>query len=111
MSLIMNTENAGTVIGPADSGKSEFEALNRVIGALQPLDDDARRRIIDATVTFLRIRQGSGGGFAHSSSVAPTATFPAAHAPFSENTEMPPKEFLLEKQPRTDVERIACLAY
>jgi len=24
---------------------------------------------------------------------------------------MSPKDFLLEKQPRTDVERIACLAY
>jgi restriction endonuclease Mrr len=30
---------------------------------------------------------------------------------FSEDTSMSPKEFLLEKQPRTDVERIACLAY
>jgi len=30
---------------------------------------------------------------------------------YSEDTSMSAKDFLLEKQPRTDVERIACLAY
>ena len=36
----------------------------------------------------------------------------AAHRPnFSEGHEPSPKQFLLEKAPQTDVERIACLAY
>ena len=30
---------------------------------------------------------------------------------FSTDTAMSPKEFMYEKQPRTDVERVACLAY
>ena len=30
---------------------------------------------------------------------------------FSEDRSISPKEFMLEKQPRTDVERVACLAY
>jgi hypothetical protein len=30
---------------------------------------------------------------------------------FTDRAELPPKEFLFQKQPRTDIERIACLAY
>jgi len=99
------------------SGSTEFEALNRVISALQPLDDEARQRIIEAAVTFLKVHIGSGVRRVQSIPATGPATVStphgssSAHAPFSENTEMSPKDFLLEKQPRTDVERIACLAY
>ncbi len=30
---------------------------------------------------------------------------------FGDRDELPPKEFMFQKQPRTDIERIACLAY
>ncbi|MCD4726458.1 MAG: hypothetical protein K8R46_02265 [Pirellulales bacterium] len=30
---------------------------------------------------------------------------------FSNREELPPKDFLFQKQPKTDVERVACLAY
>ena len=93
------------------SANTEFDALNRVIGALQPLDDEARRRIIDSAVTFLGIRGGFSSSFQHSPAISSAPGTSAAHAPFSENPQMSPKEFLREKQPRTDVERIACLAY
>jgi len=105
-----NTGAAPTAAeSPAE--RSEFDALTAVIGALQPLDDEARRRIVDSAVTFLRI-----GGAAvpwPSAQVEPSQGSGASadHAPFSENTRMSVKEFLLEKQPRTDVERVACLAY
>jgi len=32
-------------------------------------------------------------------------------APFSEDRSISPKQFMFEKQPRTDVEKVACLAY
>src|SRR4051812_39926413 len=89
----------------------EFEALNRIIGALQPLDDEARRRIIDSAVTFLGIRGQFSSGSRHSAPSSSVSETSVANPPFSENTQMSSKEFLLEKQPRTDVERIACLAY
>jgi len=96
-------------------GSRSFEALQSVIAALQNLDQEARHRILESAATFLRISpvpshgrdvQGvlSGGGSAQPSG-APS------RAPFSEDTSMSPKDFLMEKAPKTDVERIACLAY
>src|SRR5689334_19103423 len=95
----------------APASPSEFDALSTVIGALQPLDDEARRRIVESVVTFLRISGARVGVTAHSVAPGhPTATI-SEQAPFSENTRMSVKDFILEKQPRTDVERLACLAY
>lgn len=36
---------------------------------------------------------------------------PKGIAPFSQEQELSPKEFLFEKQPKSDVERVACLGY
>lgn len=106
------TQDSAVTASPSEAtvAPSEFNALSAVIGALQPFDDEARRRIVDATVTFLRI--GRSGRTADTVPFDPPRSGTGAqHAPFSENTQMSPKEFLLEKQPRTDVERVACLAY
>lgn len=97
---------------PAPASPSEFDALSAVIGALQPLDDEARRRIVESAVTFLRITGARVGVTAHSVAAGHTSTAAISEqAPFSENTRMSVKDFILEKEPRTDVERLACLAY
>src|SRR5439155_22923856 len=46
-----------------------------------------------------------------SSSAGPTSAVPHRQSGFSERTEMTPKQFILEKQPKNDIERVACLAY
>jgi hypothetical protein len=98
----------------AGESKGEFEALQTVIRVLQRLDDEARRRIIDAASTFLQIdrpqRKGeltqAVGGVSDESRRS-SQPYP----PFSDDRSMSPKEFVLAKQPRSDVERIAVLAY
>ena len=90
----------------------EFEALQTIISTLKELPREARRRILDSATTFLRIETPSRVSVLSESedgvhSISPTKS----HSPFSEDITMSPKEFLLEKQPQTDVERIACLAY
>src|SRR5437867_4435341 len=90
----------------------EFNALQAVIRALQPLDNDGRRRIVDAVRTFLRINGPSRpvsvvGSPDSGEGRASRPSYPA----FSEDRSMSPKEFMFLKQPRTDVERIAVLAY
>lgn len=90
----------------------EADALQRVIAALQPVDHDARRRIIDAAATFLelglaRTAPPAAGGVRSEPDSGPGPTYP----PFSSDHSLTPKEFLFLKQPRTDVERIAVLAY
>ncbi len=89
---------------------AEFGALQTIIAALQALPVEARGRIVQAAATFLKL------GYAHTSAQppgpAPTAQQPGpTYRPFSDSAPMAPKDFLLEKQPRTDVERVACLAF
>jgi hypothetical protein len=104
--------NADTILASslASSEPDQLGALQAVIGALSPLDDEARHRILDAVATFLKI--GRSSGIPSSAGATRTGQQDVRRRPtFSEDTSMSPKEFLLEKQPRTDVERIACLAY
>lgn len=101
------SEPAAAVASPE---LDEFSALQQVISALRPMSEEARRRLLEAAATFLKIpvaaphhtlsRSATGGV----SATPPTAAF-------SEDTSISAKDFILEKQPRTDVERIACLAY
>ena len=86
----------------------EFKALQSIISALQGFDVATRRRILSAAGTFLQV----------SSSIAPQLnTFSmsrsdeAASSAFSTELAISPKDFMLDKQPQTDVERIASLAY
>jgi len=93
-------------------GVSEFSALQTVIGALQPLTPDARRRIVDATSAFLQLSRSVKGSESAIASTSRIHHEPSVVGPsYSSDTNMSPKMFLIEKQPRTDVERMACLAY
>jgi hypothetical protein len=97
---------------------AEFAVLQEVITALQRVDPSARQRIFETVATFLQI--GRGGPAGHRLASEETAISPRpvtgqqpqpTYPGFSEDTSMSPKEFLFQKQPRTDVERIAALAY
>jgi hypothetical protein len=94
------------------SSPDEFNALQVVIGALRPLGTEARHRILDSAATFLGMPP-SNAKFAspHSPELVSRSAPGAQRPPYSEDTSMSPKDFLLEKEPKTDVERIACLAY
>lgn len=92
---------------------SEFEALQRLILTLQPLEPEVRRRLFSAAATFLQIDMGSAAqpGQTRSTTPAPGSAEAAKYPPFSADMAPSPKEFVLQKQPRTDVERVAVLAY
>ena len=88
----------------------EFDALQTVITALQPLNVEARQRILTAVATFLQVPFPAAPDVPNESAVSqrtPDRERPA----YSDNAVMSPKDFLIEKQPQTDVERIACLAF
>jgi hypothetical protein len=104
MTTTMPTQTSG-------APDAEFSALQAVIAALQGVQQDARQRIFDAAATFLQINPAAPGATRR---VPPTAQAPEsspAYPSFSADTAMSPKEFLFEKQPRSDVERVAALAY
>jgi hypothetical protein len=90
----------------------EFQALQAVIGALNPFGDETRKRILDAAARFLRVEMGFASAVSYAQRQgASSPSHVLANPPFSADTAMSPKEFMLEKQPRTDLERVACLAY
>jgi len=90
------------------------EALNQVLSALGGLEKDDQEKVLKTAVTFCDLALPRLG-----TSRSPTRPNPDANdAPavsrepvFSDRTELSPKEFLFEKAPKTDIERVACLAY
>ena len=104
----MNTTSSeGTV-----DQELEFRALQTVITALQPFPPDVRVRIYEAVGVFLKIGASPPAMEYEDPSAIPSRTSDSLRHPrFSDDRSMAPKEFLLEKQPQTDVERVACLAY
>ena len=97
-----------------DSTLQDLDALTTIIGALKKMPRDEQSRTIQAVSVFLGLN------------FDPVRTPPTAgtttHAPksaqsneptskFSEDRGASPKEFLRDKKPASDVERVACLAY
>jgi hypothetical protein len=95
------------------NGQQAFVALQTVIGALHELDSEERRRVLDSASTFLGISVAPNRPSTSTTQVSSfiSAQDPKISAPFSEDTSMSVKQFIMEKSPKTDVERIACLAY
>jgi hypothetical protein len=85
------------------------EALNAIIRILDDLDADSRKRVVNAVTTFFHVEQQ--GPLEGSPTDRPSIAERAGRPSFSTDNTPTPKDFLIEKQPRTDVERIACLAY
>jgi hypothetical protein len=75
--------------------------LPEVIASFQKLSSEGRRRLLETVATFFGIEKAP---------LAATSTREVGPS-FSEDRSISPKEFLRQKLPRTDVERVACLAY
>lgn len=91
------------------SADINIEVFNTIFSALKGLDQEMQKRTIQSIVTLLDIPLYD--------SIKPYNTFEQApnnqpkDISFSENRNISPKEFLRDKAPQTDIERIACLAY
>jgi hypothetical protein len=103
--------SAMTPAQPNGSADAEFSALQTVIAALQGVQQDARQRIFDAAATFLEINPAAAGAVRRAAPPVQAPESSPSYPSFSADTAMSPKEFLYEKQPRSDVERVAALAY
>lgn len=86
------------------------DAVQMIVDRLIDLDDDTRSRIFRAAQTILGL-DTPPQMLRHSVSSGIRSMGVARPLSFSEREELPPKEFLFQKQAKTDVERVACLAY
>lgn len=90
------------------NGENDPEVLTAIVNALKDLEPEVQRRTIQAVITFLDIQLIPQTN-PRSLDVQSTST--GTESSFSQNRDLSAKDFLREKLPKTDVERIACLAY
>lgn len=89
---------------------AELKAFNQVVSAIQELENEARNRVLGSVVTFLGLSKSSFQTAVSPSGLSSISSSPTASS-FSEDRTLSAKQFLYEKKPVTDIERIACLAY
>lgn len=83
------------------------KSLQEVLSILTPLSADGRNRILTTVATFFGSNVGTSRPTGPTASSSPSVSSTA----FSEDRSLSPKEFMLEKLPQSDVERMVCLAY
>ena len=89
---------------------ADLQVLTEVLTALKKLDHEGQERMIQTICTFLKLTPSSHkpGPSPQSSNSSHAFSRPGS---FSEDRSMSAKDFMMDKQPRTDVERVVCLAY
>jgi len=97
----------------SDSSSPDFEVVSQIIAMLKPLALDAQKHILTTVCTWLRLPIGAVQPSAQMGFQPPQVGNlpPTSTMDFSPREEISPKHFLLEKDPKTDTEKIACLAY
>jgi hypothetical protein len=94
-----------------NDGNSAAQALGTIIDLLSRLDEQSRQRVLRSVSTFFHI-PFEEDRLPNTTAIDTTTLIPPHNKPnFSEDHSPTPKQFLFDKAPQTDVERIACLAY
>lgn len=86
-----------------------------VVEAFEKLNHKGRENLLKVLMSLSNIElQGapsSWRGQGNRNIISTDRTIDESLGIFSEDRSISPKDFILEKQPQTDVERVACLAY
>ena len=86
-----------------------YAVLDKVIQVLLPLDPHSRLRVYRTIGTFFSVEDSYPK--VDKGIDSRVSTNISREPQFSSSEELTPKEFLLQKRPNTNVERVACLAY
>lgn len=90
----------------------DVEALSTIVSVLKQLDDEAQRRVLASVGAFLGVHGYQSPAMdGRMTQIATVAGPKSPGSTFSVDRTISAKEFLRDKQPATDVERVACLAY
>ena len=91
--------------------EDDVAVLARIIAALKPYEADHRQRLLQTVETYFSTDGEASLPIKPESTSSSQGSSAVQRRNFSGRPVMSPKEFLHEKQPRTDVERVACLGY
>jgi hypothetical protein len=91
----------------------EFEIVTYILKVFQDIPPESRRRVLETISRFfdVRIDVATRSTTFPVSGPRTTDDVPSNLPSFSEDRAITPKQFMFQKQPRTDVEKVACLAY
>lgn len=88
---------------------NDLDVLTTILASLKDLDAESQKRTLQAVIAFLGIDLTTEKSHPSSSL---EQTNPSKYGiSFSEDRSMSAKDFLREKAPKTDIERITCLAF
>lgn len=90
--------------------RSIHAAVQEVITRILDFDDATRRRILRTVQTFL-FHEDIGASNPISNPISQPEVRGVRSTSFENRVELSPKEFMVQKAPQTDVDRVACLAY
>ena len=87
--------------------RKAYTAVQTMISAMLEFDNDTRARMLKTVATFF----GVDSPQANDTFLTTKADRATPTSLFSEREDLSPKDFLFQKQPATDIERAACLAF
>jgi restriction endonuclease Mrr len=99
--------NANEQVTTKVANGDEIKVLGEVLALLNELDAAARERLLHTASAYFGIsrRIDRAAAYTLGSDLGSPATT------FSEDRSISAKDFVMQKQPKTDVERVACLAF
>lgn len=95
-----------------NSGEN-LELFNLIVSQLNGLDQEEQVHILSSVVNWLQLQQFFNSSSGKVSGAGVTSLHPQTQnsVEVPEQYELSPKEFMIEKDPQTNVERVACLAF
>jgi restriction endonuclease Mrr len=85
----------------------EIKVLGEVLALLNELDAAARERLLYTASAYFGVpRRGD-----RAAALTVGGTVSSSGSSYSEDRSISAKDFVMQKQPKTDVERVACLAF
>ena len=87
----------------------EFEGISDVVSVFKKIDPDVRSKVLKSVAALLDINYSEPVHVNIPSRSENNGN--KSYVSFTEDRTMSPKEFLLDKKPQLNVEKIACLAY
>lgn len=89
----------------------DVEILSTIVGLLKKLEPEAQQRVLHSVQTFLAIPSQRDAHPSSQAKLPQSSFFVTSPTDFSRDRTLSPKEFIRDKHPITEGDRVICLAY